>query len=289
MWQLQRETSERSQNRNWVRKKLLDAGFILESFEGYTIKENSVSLLLDRARLTNPVDDPGQGYASVSSFLSGPSIRRKTDFARRMGVPYYFAAYSFDESSSRATDIYVLDMSKKKIIRKFTDSYSFSKWLGKFRDLIMHSKYEEDGLPGFDVELRRLGSPWPGNLDGILYCPNNQQPMALIEFQTTIIVPVRKHCNNKYFLPTEERKGDEQRWKVLDIIRLQANLPLLILVWSPDNLKEVKLKVVKRIVYSNEKTAGVVPGLKYSYKKVLQSPKLINTLLRTCQRAQYDR
>jgi hypothetical protein len=145
----------------------------------------------------------------------------------------------------------------------------------------MTSDYQETGLPCFDLELRHCKHPWPGNLDGVLVCPNGST-LCVLEFQTTLAVSVRDHCNNKWFLPTASRKGDEQRWKVVDILRQQAHLPLVILVWSP-NEQEVKVKVVKEIVYSDD-PRGRKPGLYYTYKEVMESSSLLHFLQDWCSR-----
>jgi hypothetical protein len=46
------ESSERSNRYNWVSNQLKQAGFVLASFEGYTVMAEKVSLLLDRARFS---------------------------------------------------------------------------------------------------------------------------------------------------------------------------------------------------------------------------------------------
>lgn len=281
------ETSERSWRSNWLRKSLGQSGFLLTGFEGYTILNNQVSLLLDRARAIGPeriwhFDDLTN---DIRSFLGDPNYQLKLRFADRLGVPYYFVVYSYDDEESNIEQIIVLDVRKQPVdlVSVFSEVRNFAKWLQQFRSLSMTSAYQESGLPVFDQELRRLGSPWPGNLDGLLSCPHKQLPLALVEFQTTIKVGVREHCNNKWFLPKGRRKGDEQRWKVLDIIRLQAGLPLFIFVWSPSE-KEVKVKVVERIVYSNDHK-GETPGLRYSFKEVMEYPQLQKWLLAQCTRA----
>src|SRR5699024_3172973 len=97
------------------------------------------------------------------------------------------------------------------------------------------------------------------------------EPRAIIEWQTTNKIPVAKHCNNTWFVQTERRKGDEQRWRVMHNISLQSQLPLIIIVWSPNEENgDIKYKVVSDIIYSNSvNDENPKPGLIYKEKSVI--------------------
>jgi len=281
------ETSERSRLNNWVRKGLEAEGrMVVLEYEGFTVKNERISLLLDRSLFRG--QKRKWTLDGLHEFLREriPNYDLKCLFASKLKVPWYFVAYMYD-ALGKTGPIYVFELlpsgaTVMDTALKFNDALRFANWLDEFRSLRMSSPYEESGLPQFDRELRSLGKPWPGNLDGVLFCPDGK-PLFVVEFQTTNKVPVREHCNNKWFIGQGKRKGDEQRWFVVDLVRQQARLPLLILVWSPKE-KVVKAKVVKEIVYSWswDRFSGKKPGLYYSYKEVMNLNELINWLLKQC-------
>ena len=283
---LQFESGERSDRDNWIKQAIVQAGFPVMGFEGYTIERDRVSLLLDRA---NFIGHPRAWHENdvaqaLREHYGALVYDLKLDFAERLGVPWLFVAYAYAPKNprGRVNQIHVLRLHRDqaRLERSFSRSSAFAGWLANYRSLAMHARYEESGLPAFDRELRRFGSPWPGNLDGLLACPRQKSLVALIEFQNTSKTTVRAHCNNRWFLPRGRRKGDQQRWKALDIIRLQAALPLLVLVWSRKE-NEVKLKVVADIVYSNDPEQRA-PGLRYSFKQVMDWPHLKAMLHKRC-------
>lgn len=257
------ESSERSASLNWVRGKLQQSGFGLHSFEGYTIKQNRVTLLLDRMLFSGtPEEYTLENLFSKLRNEAGASFDHKVDFANRLGVPWYFLCYMYDPEKAFLIEI-------RSTICNLVDSFisisHFGKWTMSYRDLTMLSPYEESGLPNIDTILRKNRTPWPGNLDALL--SRDGVLIAILEFQNTTKYTVSDHCNNTWFLPRGGRKGDKLRWKVLDLLRLQAKLPLIILVWSPKE-STTKFKVVKDIVYS-EQAGDRPPGLYYSTKKLI--------------------
>ena len=165
------------------------------------------------------------------------------------------------------------DVSKK--IKEFATLKEFADWTTKYRDLVMSSAYEESGLPEIDKAMRRLGTPWPGNLDYALL--KDGKPTALIEFQRTAKASVKEHSNNKWFLPSGYRKGDVNRWLAIDIIRIQSGLPLLVIVWS-SNEKDIKLKLVEKVVYPED--AETPKGLRYKNKEVMDETRMLDILNR---------
>lgn len=273
------ESSERSDAANWA-KRLLRSRFLIAEFEGYTIKNNRVSMLLDRARFYEKPRDwnPCDIYKMLQEHYGIQVFQLKCKFASLLKSPYVFVAY---QDSIPKVQVFHIQANKASDVIAFRDYQSFAEWTKKFRDLQMLSRYEESGLPDFDKILRQHGVPWPGNLDCLIGVPESQSPKALVEFQYTSKASVKEHCNNDWFLPRGRRKGDEQRWKVLDIIRRQSEIPLWIIVWSRDRTQGVKLKVVEEIIYSGDER-GRKPGLVYSEKRMLDGDALINWIERQC-------
>lgn len=72
--------------------------------------------------------------------------------------------YNYSEKKCK-----VLDLSCKKV-HSFTSFANFGDWFSSnFTDNTKtFSRYEESGLPQFDYELRKNGTPWPGNIDDLL-------------------------------------------------------------------------------------------------------------------------
>jgi len=273
------ETSERSDSLNWIKKSIIRNGFKITGFEGYTIKNNSVTLLLDRALFYGKEKEwnSDELFSELKKMFTEKIFNIKVEFSKKIGIPWNFVAYQY-----KPEKIYVLNIEKNemKLEKSFNNFLEFGRWTMNFRDLKMISRYEEEGLPDIDKILRQNNIPWPGNLDGIFYCPNGK--MAIIEFQKTSKTNVEKHCNNDWFLPRGGRKGDEQRWKVLDIIRLSSQLRLFIIVWSTEE-KNLKFKVVDEIVYSDD-PAKRKPGIIYKFKKILNEQNLIELLVRWCEK-----
>lgn len=266
------ESSERSASSNWVRDELLKTGFALTSFEGYTIKDEKVSLLLDRGLFVGtPTQYTPQNLFSKLRYEFGASYDIKLSFTGRLGIPWYFLCYQY---TPRKVFLLEFGATGCSLVRSFTDFPEFGKWMRSYRDMKMLSPYEESGLPEIDRILRRVGTPWPGNLDALL--SRNGKLIALAELQNTTRTTVRDHCNNKWFLPRYGRKGDANRWKALDVIRLHANLPLIIIVWSRKE-STVKFKIVEDIVYPWQSTQRAV-GLHYSTKKLTDLSGLVKEI-----------
>lgn len=261
------ETSERGDTLNWVKKEIINGGFGLLSFEGYTVKSNLVSGLFDRGLFENDIHsiDPKEIY----SFLANDAdfnLKGKLDFSKRLSVPYYFFSYSY---LNQYCVVFKLTETIE-LVAEFNSYVDFGNWTKQFRDLVMLSQYEESGLPQLDKILRASGIAWPGNLDYAL--TKSGTPIALIEFQRTAKASVQQHCNNTWFLPTPYRKGDVNRWLAIDIIRKQSKLPLYIIVWSTQE-KIIKLKLLDHIVYPED--SSTTKGLVYSKKEVMEIQRMI--------------
>lgn len=249
------ESSERSDEVNEVRK-ILDKSkeFKFIDFEGYTVKNKKVSLLLDRAKFVSKEKTTKKDIYDYICGLFGEDIEIKTRLAKKLDVPWYFVVYGENETSI------VLDMlDEGRRVYEFSNFKELAKWTVDYRGYVMKSDFEEDGLPTIDIKMRSIGIPWPGNLDKAL--SKDGDVVALIEYQKTNseISTVRQHDNNRYFRNTYQannrgeykfaRIGDENRWKVLHEFANQAGLPILVIVWS-ETEKEVGLKLIKDIVYT---------------------------------------
>lgn len=293
---IKKETSERNDKNNWVKDRLCKDGCLLESFEGYTIRQNRTTALFDRRVY---VDDCLEAYthAELEALIrhEEPNLDAKLAFARMLKVNYFYVFYRYNPERvvmyRFAGDAY-FSISEEGFMpdakRQLTsDKYIFSGFdifgdqTMRVRDLKMSSKYMESAdLPAFDQVLRRHGTPWMGNLDGLLLTRGTKMPAAIIEFQTTNKISVARHCNNKYFGYSGDRggrnKGDEQRWKVAHKLALDAGLPLLVIVWSPKE-QDIKYKVISDVVYSGDRE-GRTPGLIYAEKAIVNYSQLLQKL-----------
>lgn len=265
------ETSERGDALNWVKKEILSNDLELLSFEGYTVKGGKVTILLDRGNFECECESiNAEELFDTLGRLSWFQLNAKIEFSKKLGCPYIFFCYSYINEKSQ---VFQLKDDEAKLIRSFSSHVDFAKWTMGYRDLVMTSSYQENGLPEIDKIFRKHSIPWPGNLDYALLKGNT--PTALIEFQRTVKAKVKDHCNNTWFLPTPYRKGDVNRWLAIDIIRKQSGLPLFIIVWSASE-KEIKLKLVERIVYPEDPENP--KGLRYTKKEVMNIEKMIKVL-----------
>lgn len=265
------ETSERADTLNWVKDEILKSNLDLLAFEGYTVKNSLVTLLLDRGLFE--IDCHAIEKDELFNTLLGNQpfqLLTKVDFAKNLSSKYLFFCYSYINENCT---LFELTETEAKPYISFNSYKEFADWTKQYRDLVMKSNYEESGLPKIDILLRKIGIPWPGNLDYALL--KGQVPTALIEFQRTSKTSVKNHCNNTWFLPSGYRKGDVNRWLAIDIIRKQSTLPLFIIVWSVAE-KEIKLKLVEKIVYPEDTESP--KGLRYKKKELMTIERLIEIL-----------
>lgn len=261
------ESTERNDKNNWVKNRLVQDGLKIIEFEGYTIKNSKCTGVFDRRLFVDPCFlnlSDSQVYELLK--VEEPYLDSKIAFASRLNTSYRYVFYSYDLEIVR---VYRFENGSITFKKEYSDFCSFIRETGKIRDLKMTSSYQEDNLPKIDKIFRDCcGVPWMGNLDAVFLYNESKLPALLVEFQTTIKTSVLEHCNNKYFSPSKYRKGDEQRWKVFDNLASQANLDLVIIVWSPKEVDgNIKYKVVDNIVYSDN-CVRETPGIKYKSKKV---------------------
>ncbi|MFY8297574.1 hypothetical protein AAEU28_02030 [Pseudoalteromonas sp. SS15] len=271
------ETTERNDQNNWVKQQLLASGLEIVEFEGYTIKDSRCTGLFDRRLFLN---HEFLNFTDLQVFELirnvEPHLESKLKFAKMLDVHYRYVFYSYELNLIKVYRVYSQGV---ELMREYNNFCRFIQDSMALRDLNMSSAYEEDQLPEIDRYFRDVcGIPWMGNLDALFITRNSKNPRLLVEFQTTKKASVANHCNNKYFTRTQYRKGDEQRWKVFDLLSQQARLDLAIIVWSPNEIGgNIKYKIVDQIVYSDDSHRRS-PGIRYKQKTIENIDSLKNIM-----------
>ena len=244
-----RETSERSDNKNTLKKAILkNLNFKLISFEGSPTINDNVTILMDKFKVdmnlsTTNNSDRLEIFNELyrnSEFKDEFALKKTIVENRKLkwGILVYddneYSLFFFKDSEKRWT-----------FYKEFQNAEKFSDWLYENYSTIRHniSKYQEDNLPKYDISMRKNNKPWPGNVDGILL--HNKKMIAVIEFQTTNKQPVREHDNNDWWLPKYTRKGDKERWRSIYINSKYLNLPVIVGVWNPQE-EEYCIKLIKK-------------------------------------------
>ncbi len=275
------ESTERHNKKNWVKNNLLKNNFRIIDFEGYTIKNNAVTGLFDRRCFTG-IDFHSMTTEELQKIIESqePYLRQKILFADKIGVYYRYIFYNYE---LQEIYVYRFENNKLKFMIRYDDFCAFIRETGKIRDMAMLSPLQESGMPKLDLYFRNeCKYPWMGNLDGV-FLNNEGESKLFVEFQTTIKQSVANHCNNQWFAPKGNRKGDEQRWKVLDLIAKQAKLDFIIVVWSPNEIDgDIKYKLIDKIEYSNNLNSNK-PGLYYKEKEIFTFEQLQNKLTQLLQ------
>ncbi len=266
------ETVEQVGRKNWIANLLPKRGYPHFGFEGATIKGIRVSAFLDRLAFSGSLHYSSRDeILQVFQKLNGPVFEYKRMFLERLSslgidVPWFLIVYTINHRSNDIAPIYVLNVKDAADIREFTGEnclVDFAQWLQQFRSMKMTSTFQEkEHLHLLDQQLRMIGLPWPGNIDGVLYSKKSNR-WGLVEFQYTKRFSVKEHCNNAFFAPRGKRKGDEQRWIASKMIADSLNLPLIIIVWNENSEQGLQLKKVAHI----NPLKSPNPGLQYSFKK----------------------
>lgn len=242
MLSLKRETSERSKSLNKAENLVNSFENIVQiSFEGVSIKEQTVKALFDRACL---VDGNlfNENYDDIINSIKQvePFFELKIKVAKKMKVNWYFAVYEYSTKNS-----IVINTLENKIIGKYNNFLELGKWISQFSDTVNLSSYQEDGLPLIDAEMRINNYSWPGNLDGLLVKDN--RILCIIEYQNTSKTTVDKHDNNIFMKPRKNRKGDGRRWLVFKTIAESLNTRSIVIVWSY-NENQIAIKSIKNYI-----------------------------------------
>ncbi|QLG30165.1 hypothetical protein HUG10_21495 (plasmid) [Halorarum halophilum] len=264
---MEKETAEVSSTTNWLHPQLRSAGLDIYDIEGYSLDEDteSVELLIDRVR----VDDvrgynPGRVWREYQGMADDDEVHAKHMLARRADCDYTVALYD-DE---RVRVYFISEHTAKPLTDELTFP-EFGVWVFSHNSTTELSKefIHDEQFPSLDAALRANGTPWPPNLDGFWY--DGDRVRCLIEYQTTNVTSPANHSNNRYF------SEDLGRWKHLWGMAEALDLPLVIVVWSPNDqyADEVKVKLVHDVQF-----VGRERGLSYADVKLLDADSVAEHL-----------
>lgn len=153
-----KETSERSDKSNWVKMNLLNSDIKIIEFEGYTVKNDKVSVLLDRALIETTEDFKEDRIDRILEELikieNEHTLLSKVKFSKKISAPYLYILYSYRPERVYIYTVYTEDNNLSVKLWKNTSFFEFALYLSKNRDQWMKSRYEESGLPLIDKMLR---------------------------------------------------------------------------------------------------------------------------------------
>ena len=265
-----KETSERSDNTNWAKQSLIrNTPYHYEGIEGCgENSENLVTHMLERARVTYdgkdnmPVEDV---LAEITKLETIPVLTRKINFAKAFGLNLSYVLYCDETQGVWLYEFLSID---RLVLRHLFSSYpEFSHWIESIKGWKSTKFFREsEDLPLFDKLLRRAGCAWPTNIDCFISDENNQ-PIAVLEFQNAKTTSVKDHCNNEFFLCRQEYvdasgttkyHDDIRRWVSQEILRVQSDLRLFIITWAQGSedfiLKEVDVITFPELPFSADWT-----------------------------------
>lgn len=261
--QFRNETSERSDPRNWAKRLLIERTTLhYDSIEGCNQNnQNVVTHLMERARVT--ITGTGEvntnaAFASIKQLEGDDNkLLRKIRFANCFGKPLTYVLYCNENEN-----VFVFTITSLNDItlqRSFTTYQSFSNWIAEIKGWVSRKAFREDGLPQFDIILRRAGTAWPTNIDCFISNAENI-PCAILEFQNTKDALVRNHCNNDWFLCRSIQYNDIRRWTSQEILRVQSNLRFFIITWSANEpnfiFKRVNKITIPDLPYPDMQAVG---------------------------------
>lgn len=275
-----KESSERSDKKNHFKHIFNQDKFTIYEFEGYTIKNNAVSLILDKYKIIKEnytVKKNIQEFLDdFKDYIGEEPLINKFKFSKKINVDWHVMFYKEEDKNERLFSYVMINLTKiiengyrplkeKKhflLWKKNSTLKSFSDLLSRYRSYVMTSNFIQQDLPLFDTVLREDYTPWPGNLDGLLFYKS--KPLYLVEFQKTKD-DVKDHDNNNYIFVGEEKfvrqgnsyiyneqgqkvkkKSDNYRWLVLKNFSESTNINILTVVWK-ENCKQVVLKKINKI------------------------------------------
>lgn len=254
-----KETSEKSDSTNWAKQQLIaGTSYHFEGIEGCNENaQNVVTHLMERAR----VDFDGNDNASIDDVYNAivnletiSVLTRKINFADAFGLPLTYILYC--DEVQKVWRFEFMSFNNLRFIESYDSYQQFSNWIYTIKGWRSTKTYREDGLPYFDIALRRAGTAWPTNLDCFI-CDSNNLPVAILEFQNAKTVSVRAHCNNEFFLCKQSYTNqygyiayhdDIRRWVSQEIIRLQSGLRLFVVTWQ-QNVPDYILKEVEKVTF----------------------------------------
>lgn len=288
---LRKESSERSDSLNWV-KKLLEnkTKYGYESIEGCNQNvDNVVTNLFERARIDMTEGNENsleEILAAIIELESRESLLRKLNFARSFGLYLNYVLYCNENQKVFLYEIETIN--KITLILSFESYKEFSDWIKLIKGWSSNKSFREiDDLPFFDKELRKAGTAWPTNIDCFVSSTENM-PLAIIEFQNAGRTGVLIHSNNDHFQCklSSEKNGyygpyisyhdDIRRWTSQEILRVQSGLRLFIITWSADNY-DFQLKEIEKITIPYLKSADGTSDWNYMNKYKGALHKYVNS------------
>lgn len=253
---LRKESSERSDWLNWVKKILIkETDYFFDSIEWCSEnRKDIVTHLMERARFDyiKGVDSTlDEIFNEIKRLEWNDVLNRKINFAKCFNLPLIYILYCDETEYVHHFEIISLD--KIKHVQSHKNYKSFSDWLSSIKWWKSTKQYREiPDLPHFDKELRKHGTAWPTNID--CFISNNQnEPIAILEFQNAKQTSVSLHSNNKHFLCLIKKadgsfSDDIRRWRSQEIIRVQSWLKFIIITWSQHSLdfhiKEIDMVII---------------------------------------------
>ena len=262
-----KETSERSDITNCAKYSLIsNTPYHYEGIEGCNENNNNiVTHLLERARVDyNGIDDmpPVSVLSEIVKLETYPVLIRKINFAKAFGINLSYVLYCDEIECVWLYELKTIE--ELSLIQTFPSYTDFSNWIASIKGWKSSKPFrEKEDLPLFDKILRKAGCAWPTNIDCFISDENNQ-PVAILEFQNANTISVKEHCNNEYFLCKQTYTNqygyiayhdDIRRWVSQEILRVQSGLRLFIITWAAGSndfiLKEVDKITFPLLPYKN--------------------------------------
>lgn len=285
-----KESSERSDSQNWAKELLMNIeGIHLESIEGCNQNaDNTVTHLIERARIDIEPGEKAKKQDVIDAIiqLEGEArLQRKINFANCFDTPLYYALYC--DEAEKVYLIRIKSLTEIEPYKTFQTYTAFSNWIQGIKGWISRKKFREiDDLPYFDKALRKAGCAWPTNIDCFITNDNNE-PIAILEFQNAKNTRVKEHCNNDFFLCKmssinsygyPQYHDDIRRWVSQEILRVQSGLRYFIITWSQNEedyiLKELELVTAPEFPQNNGKVNwDIVNAYKRDLNKFVNNGK----------------
>ncbi len=241
-----KESSERSDAENWSKQLLIsESQYHYESIEGCNQNtENSVTHLIERARVSirEGKSTKSEIIRNIIRLEGEQSLLRKINFSKAFNIPLSYALYCDENENVFLFNFFSLE--KIEFVQQFKSYLEFSNWIATIKGWVSSKPFrEKEDLPYFDKELRKHKTAWPTNIDCFVSDENNE-PIAIIEFQNARDTGVLEHCNNDHFQcklsftksgaygPYVVYSDDIRRWTSQEILRVQSGLRLFIITWS---------------------------------------------------------
>ena len=265
-----KETSERSDASNWAKRSLIEnTPYHFDSIEGCNENDSNVAThLMERARVDYDGNDANMSIDAIRKAIltleTDAVLQRKINFARAFRLNLTYVLYNDETQKVWMYEFESFD--NLRFVQQFDNFIAFSNWIAKIKGWKSTKPFREiEDLPLYDKVLRRAGTAWPTNIDCFVSGENNQ-PIAILEFQNAKATSVKEHCNNEFFLCKQEYTDratgltkyhdDIRRWLSQEILRVQSGLRLFVITWAQDSpdfvLKEVDVIAFPSLPFSKD-------------------------------------